>query len=172
MVKASGGGIPVVHFDGWVKQKENMTVIISTKLYHKEIYLQLKEHQVPDELIINAGEMIDEANKIQYFDLPELKNHKKKDEAFIDAGAFDGQTSAMFAQWVGNYKKIFALEPEPQNREKCLKTLKLIDAKYEILPFGIWNKREELSFVAGLNGASHVEGNRPEDSKKANNRSG
>lgn len=161
-----GGGIPVIHFDEWIKQNENMTVIISTKLYHREIYLQLKEHQVPDELIIDAGKVIDEANKIQYFDLPELKKYQKKDEVFIDAGAFDGQTSAMFAKWAGNYKKIFVLEPDPQNREKCQKALDLIGAKYELLPFGAWNKREELSFMAGLNGASHVEGNRPESSEK------
>ncbi|MDE6847163.1 MAG: FkbM family methyltransferase [Lachnospiraceae bacterium] len=153
------GGLPVIHFNEWIKKNEDMTVIISTKLYHKEIYAQLVAHRISDELIINAGEMINDANRIQYFDLSELKNDKIEDEVFVDAGAFDGQSSAMFALWAGKYKKIFALEPDPQNREKCKETLKSIDAEYEILPFGAWDRTEELSFVSGLNGASHIENN-------------
>lgn len=152
------GGVPVIHFDEWIKRIEDMTVIISTRLYHREIYLQLREHQVPEDVIIDAGRMIDDANRMQYFDLPELKKHKVEDEVFVDVGAFDGQTSAMFVQWAGKYKKVFALEPDPQNREKCQKTLSAAGAEYEILPFGAWDKREQLSFVSGLNGASHVEG--------------
>lgn len=160
------GGVPVIHFDEWIKKNEDMTIIVSTKLYHKEIYSQLKEHQVSDELIINAGEIIDKANKIQYFDLPELENYRIEDEVFVDAGAFDGQTSAMFVKWAGRYKKIFALEPDPQNREKCQKRLEAMDAEYEILPFGVWDKAEQLSFASGLNGASHVSSNGQETTKE------
>lgn len=149
-------GIPVIHFDDWIERKECMTVIIAARLHYEEIYSQLKEHQISDELIINAGQMIDEANEIQYFDLPELKNYRVNDEVFVDAGAFDGQTSAMFVRWAEKYRKIFALEPDPQNREKCRKALEAIGAEYEILPFGAWNKREQLSFAVGLNGGSHV----------------
>lgn len=156
------GGVPIIHFDEWIKNSENMTVIISTKLYHGEIYSQLIEHHIPDEMIINAGRMIDDANKIQYFDLPELKDNKIDDEVFVDAGAFDGQTSAMFVQWAKKYKKIIALEPDPKNREKCQKYLEKIGAENEILPFGAWNKEEEISFVSGLNGASHVDDSRKE----------
>ena len=66
-----------------------MTVIISTRLYHREIYLQLREHQVPEDVIIDAGRMIDDANRMQYFDLPELKKDKVEDEVFVDAGCFN-----------------------------------------------------------------------------------
>ncbi|MBD5550040.1 MAG: FkbM family methyltransferase [Lachnospiraceae bacterium] len=110
--------------------------------------------------------MVDDANKIQYFDLPELKNDKIEDEVFVDAGAFDGQTSEMFVRWAGKYKKIFALEPDPQNREKCKKKLEAIGAEYEILPFGAWDKAEELSFVSGLNGASYVENSGQESTEE------
>lgn len=160
------GGVSTLHFDDWIKINEEMTVIISTKLYHEEIYRQLKEYQISDELIIDVGKMVDDANKIQYFDLPELKKCKVEDEVFVDAGAFDGQTSAMFAQWAETYKKIFVLEPDPQNRKKCLKTLEDADAEYEMLPFGAWDKRGQLSFDSGLNGASHVSGSRPETIEK------
>ncbi len=149
-------GIPVIHFSEWIKMNEDMTIIISTRLYHHEIYTQLKEHQVSDELIIDAGKMLDNANKIQYFDLEELKEYRSEDEVFVDVGAFDGQTSAMFVQWAEKYRKIFALEPDPLNKEKCQRTLESIGAEYEILPFGAWDKSEQLSFVSGLNGASHV----------------
>lgn len=160
------GGIPVIHFDDWIERKEYMTVIIATRLHYEEIYSQLKEHQIPDELIINAGQMIDEANKIQYFDLPELKNYRVNDEVFVDAGAFDGQTSAMFVRWAEKYRKIFALEPDPQNRVKCRKVLEAIGAEYEILPFGAWNKRERLSFAVGLNGGSHVKDSKNDVNEK------
>lgn len=164
--KVYRGGVYVEHFDEWIKQSENRVIIISSKLYHEEMYAQLKKHQIPDERIINAGKMIDDANKIQYFDLPELKNHMADDEIFVDAGAFDGQTSAIFAQWAGKCKKIYALEPDPQNRAKCLNTLGMTGVEYEILPFGAWDKREQLSFDSGLNGASHVSGTRMETSEK------
>lgn len=150
------GGVPVIHFDEWIKMDEPMTVIISTRLFCNEIYSQLKEHQVPDELIINAGQMVEDANKDQYFDLPKLKNHLIDDEVFVDVGAFDGQTSVNFVQWEGRCRKIFAMEPDPQNIEKCVKALDAIGAEYEMLPFGAWNKQEQLSFSAGLNGGSHV----------------
>lgn len=160
------GGISVIHFDEWIKQNEDMAVIISTRLYHKEIYTQLKEHQVSDELIIDAGKVIDDANKIQYFDLPELKNCKTEEEVFVDVGAFDGQTSAMFVQWAEKYRKIYALEPDPQNIEKCQEVLEAMDAEFEILPFGAWDKPEKLSFASGLNGASHVGSNAWEENEK------
>ncbi len=166
MDEGGADGMPVFHFDEWIKKKEDMTVIISTRLFHQEIYSQLKAYRVRDELIIDAGAMLDEANKIQYFDLPQLRSGKAWEEVFVDVGAFDGQTSLMFTQWAENFKKIFALEPEPQNREKCQKTLKVLSGKYEILPFGAWDKQERLSFTTGLNGASHISGNRPEKAEK------
>ena len=162
----NNGELSTLHFDDWIKKNEDMTVIISTKLYHEEIYRQLKEYQISDELIIDAGKMIDDANKIQYFDLPELKKYKTEQEVFVDVGAFDGQTSAMFVKWTEKHKKIFVLEPDPQNRQKCLKTLEKLDVEYEMLPFGAWNKQEQLFFDSGLNGASHVSGSRSETTEK------
>lgn len=158
--------MPVIHFDEWVRERECMTIIISTRLHYQEIYLQLKTYGIADELIINAGQMLDEASVLQYFDLPELKKYIVDDEVFVDVGAFDGKTSALFTQWVKKYKKIFALEPEPQNREKCKKTLEAIGTEYEILPFGAWDKQEWISFDAGLNGGSHVSDRRQGDIEK------
>lgn len=159
-------GIPVIHFEDWIERKDPMTVIIAAKLYHEEIYSQLKEHRIPDEWIINAGQMIDEANKIQYFDLAELKKHKIENEIFVDVGAFDGQSSVMFVQWAGKYKKIIVLEPDPKNREKCKQSLEAIGAEYEMLPFGAWDRPEQLFFISGLNGASHIEECNQENSEK------
>lgn len=143
-----------------------MSVVISSRLYYKEIYEQLKKYQIPDEFIINVGKMADDANRVQYFDLPELKKSLTEEEVFVDAGAFDGQTSSMFARWAGKYKKIFVLEPDPKNREKCRKTLETMSAEYELLPFGAWNKSEQLSFASGLNGLSHISGNEEKISEK------
>lgn len=150
-------GLPVISFDEWIKKSYNSMVIISSRLYHEEQYAQLIEHKIPEERIINAGKMIDNLGELQYFDLPKLKELQLKDEVFVDVGAFDGNTSALFAQWAeGTYKKIYAMEPEPNNREKCKEVLKSLEKEYEILPFGAWNKREGVSFSAGLMGSSHV----------------
>lgn len=122
-----------------------MTVIISTRLYHREIYLQLREHQIPEDMIIDAGRMIDDANRIQYFDLPELKKHKVEDEVFVDVGAFDVQTSAMFVQWAGKYKKVFVLEPDPQNREKYVGDRRKLMFGLDEIPFSVVKNNDELS---------------------------
>lgn len=154
-----GGGVPILRFDEWVDIKECMTVIIASRFHYKEIYEQLRKYQVPDELIINVGKMVDEANRVQYFDLPELKKNMTDEEVFVDAGVYDGLTSSMFAQWAGKYKKIIALEPDPKNRERCQRTLASIGAEYEILPYGAWDKSEQLFFASGLNGSSHINSN-------------
>lgn len=149
-------GLPIIFFDDWMKKNDNSVVIISSRLYHEEQYAQLIEHKIPEERIINAGKMIDNLGALQYFDLPKLKELQLSDEVFVDVGSFDGKTSAMFARWAGEYKKIYVMEPEPDNRVKCVEVLKMLGGKYDVLPFGAWDKAEKLSFSAGLNGSSHV----------------
>lgn len=149
--------LPVISFNEWIEKSDNSVAVISSKLYHKEQYAQLIEHKIPEERIINAGEIIDYLETLQYFDLPKFKELQAKDEVFVDAGAFDGKTSARFAQWTGEtYKKIYAMEPEPDNRGKCNETLNALGGQYEVLPFGAWNESGKLFFSANKNGASHI----------------
>ena len=58
-----------------------------------------------------------------YFDFPHLKRHR--DEVFLDAGSYDGQTAKEFMKWCGDeYKKIYVFEPMRDAFEMSLNRLK------------------------------------------------
>lgn len=119
-------GIPVVSFEQYIEQYKDAIVVIATRLYYAPIYEQLLANGIPKDNIINAGKMIDEMSIRQYFDLPELKEYMNLDgEVFVDGGSFDGRTSTLFMDWCeGNYKKVWAFEPDETNCEKCTNALK------------------------------------------------
>lgn len=160
-LKKSGSlymGVPVIHFDEWKKNdKQNSVIIISTRLYYREIYEQLIQNDIQESRIMNVGKLLDELSERQYFDLPELDEARLPEETLVDAGAFDGKTSMFFVQWAKNSNnRIFAFEPEECNREKCKKNLDSIHADYKIVPVGLWDEEDTLKFASGASGASHV----------------
>lgn len=150
--------LPIITFQQYIDHYKNAMVIIATRLYYSEIYQQLIENGISESNIINAGKMIDDMSKKQYFDLPELKEkYEEGKESFLDAGCFDGRTSLLFMKWcAGKYDKIWALEPDEKNMEKCIDTLSCGGEKCKVIQKGLWNKKANLSFVSRLNGASQV----------------
>ena len=83
--------------------------------------------------------------KPQYFQKDIIK--PLKDEVFIDAGAYIGDTIEELSNFGGkNYwKKVYAIEPDEFNREKLKKNIK----KYkniEILPIVLWSKKTKMYF--------------------------
>jgi len=83
----------------------------------------------------------------------------QKDEVFIDAGCYNGGTCLDFIKWCPYYKKIYAFEPGADNFKKCEKTIMENNiSKVELRNTGLWNKKEELTFLnAGDNGtAGHI----------------
>ncbi len=163
-VNEAGLRLNVYSFDEMKIQPEQK-VVISSRLYHKDIKRQLLEAGISKNQIIDAGRIIDEMSKKQYFDLPELQ--LSEDEIFVDAGSFDGLTSVCFNDITkGMYRKIYAFEPDEKNLRKCRKTFQehsLINV--ETVPIGLWNKTDILSFDSRGNGASKIE-NEAEDKIK------
>ena len=158
-------GLPVITFDEYLKHYKNDMIIISSRLYYRELYNQLKNHGIDDSLIINAGKMIDDMSKRQYFDLPELKENQLEKEIFVDAGSFDGTTSLLFLDWCGDkIGKVFAFEPEEKNAGLCKANLeekfrtiqKVSGGGYAIVRSGLWNQKDVLHFQSGASGASMV----------------
>ena len=152
-------GIPVISFEQFKKQYEDAIVVIATRLYYSPIYEQLLENGIPEENIINAGKMIDEMSIRQYFDLPELKEDMKPNgEVFVDGGSFDGRTATLFMDWCeGNYRKVWAFEPDEENCRKCTDALKKKLCKdFDVEAFGLWDKKTKLHFKAISNGASKI----------------
>lgn len=160
-LKKSIGELPIISFQEFMEKYEDVIVVIASRLYHQEIYLQLIENGIKDENIINAGKLIDNMSKKQYFDLPILLEKQVLNEVFIDGGSFDGKTSVAFTDWCkGNYKKVYVFEPDPSNQIKCENLLKEnCKNKYEIIPYGLWNEKTELCFDAIANGSSKVSDN-------------
>lgn len=92
----------------------------------------------------------------QYFDMFE----PRKDEVFVDAGAFDGMTDVDFAKWAkNNYKKIYAFEPDKDNYYICRKTWGANNI-YGITAInkGAWNKEDTLKFSNNNSGGKITEG--------------
>lgn len=151
-------GIPIISFGQYLREYKEEIVIIATRLYYAEIYQQLIENGVKKENIVNAGKMIDDMSKRQYFDLPEISEHLGEgSESFIDAGSFDGRTSILFAERChGNYDHIWAFEPDKKNLERCIKALKNLGKNCEVIPKGLWDEEIELGFSSVSNGGSKV----------------
>jgi len=85
-----------------------------------------------------------------------------KDEIFIDGGAYVGDTVESFiknfaekSKWRGNYKRVYAWEPDAINISQMRKNL----CKYkniEIVPYGMWKEKTELKFFENGNAGSKI----------------
>lgn len=152
-------GIPVISFEKYLEEYSDCaTIFLGSRLYYRELFEQLISHGIAQDRIVNVGKMIDDMSSRQYFDLTEMKC--MEDEVFVDVGGFDGKTSKLFMRWCGNqYKRIYVLEPEKSNIILCEKNLLAEKAKFEIIPYGLWDKECKLGFVKNENGRSHISEN-------------
>ncbi|MBR6013135.1 MAG: FkbM family methyltransferase [Selenomonadaceae bacterium] len=81
--------------------------------------------------------------------------------SFIDCGAYNGDTVKKFIDFVGgNYKKIFAVEPDPSNFEKLKKFVEENDHKnVECFDCGVWNEQGVLYFSGSRGTTSRISEN-------------
>lgn len=85
------------------------------------------------------------AEEHQYFDLPYL--HFGKEEVFVDAGGFNGDTSFQFSRVTKNvYEKIYIFEPNKILADECRKKLKCLN-NCEVIQKGTWNTSQVLRFI-------------------------
>lgn len=106
-------------------------------------------------------EEIYEKGHEQYFPQNEILK-KSKDEVFIDAGAYNGNTSYCFSRWVeGKYSKIYAMEPDEIMFQVLKEYVKLqgLNSVY-LVNKGAYSYATELAFNSDiLTGSSTVEKN-------------
>lgn len=148
-------GIPILNPKDVLSESNEINVLISSRLYYKEIYGQLKELGVLDENIINIGQVLDNLAERQYFDLPYL--NLKSDEVFVDVGSLDGMSAIRFVKRVNNsFEKIYCFEPDERNIPKCEKNLqKYISCeKTTVVKKGAWSEEGVLHFYSSGNGTS------------------
>ncbi|WP_217126449.1 FkbM family methyltransferase [Hydrogenophilus thiooxidans] len=91
----------------------------------------------------------------QYFE--DFLKLKKYDEVFIDAGAYQGETSRLFAEKCSHYRSIHLFEPCLENYQKCLENLKSFPNIY-CYPFGLYDKSTKAKFFRN-GSSSHLSNN-------------
>ncbi len=146
-------GIPVIRFDEYIKKHKEADIVLTARLHYKSMVDQLVQNGVDENNIINMGKAIDDMSKRQYFDLEMLPH--SDNEVFVDCGCLDGMTSKSFVKWCkGEYKEIFAFEPDDKQIEKCIYNLR--DERVTFLDKGVWSSKTELKFIGALEGSSHI----------------
>lgn len=80
---------------------------------------------------------------------------------FVDCGAYDGDTVEGFINFAsGNYKKIFAIEPDPSNFEKLKEFVNRNSYKnIECFNCGVWNEKGTLYFNEASGTTSRISEN-------------
>ncbi len=91
----------------------------------------------------NAPVWISKEATEEYFNTPYFSlGHE---ETFVDAGMYDGKTSARFAELCPDYKDIYGIEANPANFDMINETLKGLE-RVHLFNNAISNKNCELSF--------------------------
>jgi FkbM family methyltransferase len=150
-------GLPVVSYADFVRHYKDEIVVISSRLYYEAMYGQLLKCGIPSEKIVNAGYVLNEFSKLQYFDLEALK--REEQEIFVDAGSLDGMSSISFLEWCQESKQkgIYAFEPDACNIRKIYHNLEKMEADYKVIPKGCWSEETTLRFCAKGNGDSAID---------------
>lgn len=151
--------VPVYSPNVLKENSENVKVLVTTRLYYKEIKKQLLNMGIVERNIINVGEMLDEMAERQYFSLEELPHCSQ--ESFVDAGSLDAMSAIRFIKWSGDFSKVFCFEPDSENIKKCKNTLSgyILEGNAKIIPFAAWSKKEALNFSEKGNGISCIDDN-------------
>ena len=132
---------------------KDVEVVVTSSMYHEEIVSELTQKgKIDKSRIDDLGDILDGMNhtlyKTQYFE--EGIVSPIDDEIFIDGGCFNCNTDVLFSEWTnGQYKKIYAFEPDDVNYEGCLEAIKKEKLKnVEVINAGVWSEDTTLSFVA------------------------
>lgn len=131
-------------------------VMVEKTIHIEEILNLLRVHHFPQDQIMLWAEPRDfeELESRQYFEFPELF---PKGKAFVDGGCYDCGTSKRFAEWCsGEYSKILAFEPDPNNAQQCRAIADSSNLRLELIPSGLSDHTGTASFAANGNTRSFV----------------
>lgn len=147
--------MPVVPFAEFVQSYNGESVVVTSRLYYRQMTEQLLHAGVPSEKIINAGQLLDGFLSEQYFDLEALP-HAQGKEIFVDAGSFDGMSSVSFKRWAKDSMFVYAFEPDICNAKRCLQNLVKNQIPSKVIRKGLWNKNTRLQFETKATALSKI----------------
>lgn len=128
-----------------LKEYSDAYILLAVWNYSKSLKDYLVEKNIDENKIIDCFEVENYVDVNQYFDENIIKWGQK--EIFVDCGCFDFETSKIFTEKCPDYKKIICFEPNEENREVIKQKIDEYSKKnVEIIPFGVWDKKEELRF--------------------------
>jgi FkbM family methyltransferase len=81
------------------------------------------------------------------------------DEVFVDCGSFDGESTQSFNRhWGGEFRHVFALEPDPASREMLIANLGPmgIGDRVTVMPYAVGDTNAQVSFASSGSVSSHV----------------
>ena len=81
------------------------------------------------------------------------------DEVFVDCGSFDGESTRSFNRhWGGQFRHVFAFEPDPSNRAALAANLEAmgIGDRATVMPYAVGNINGQVSFASNGSVTSHV----------------
>lgn len=149
------GRLPVDLFEDFVELYDGEVIVLSSFKNAGGMLRQLRDAGIPNGKIIDAGSVIYElTEKAIYFDIDEYKPRGRK-EFFVDAGGFDGLTTAQFMEWCGGKGYSYIFEPDEQNGVTIRNNLNG-NLGYEIIPKALWSKSTSLALDAKGNFATNV----------------
>lgn len=131
--------------DEW-KEYTVLITVMEPKM-QDEIHAQLRDMGIREEQILKRREgciWVDYGK--QYFDL-EAMQPDPDGEIFVDAGCFDGWTSANAAAWTGGkLLKVYAFEPDRNSIAVCQKRLEQTGCEFELYNAATWSEKTTLAF--------------------------
>lgn len=153
--------LPVIAPEMVAHEYKDCIVILAAVKWKAIFYERLVKCGFPQENIFwPRGQRLDAYCGKQYFDLPELPH--VDNEIFLDGGCLNMGDSISFINWCGgNYKKIYAFEPDPFSAKSCKGFIdgKGLNDKVELVQAGMWSKDDLLGFSSGLEGGSSISNN-------------
>lgn len=143
--QAGWNGLKVISPEELFQMKGKVYIAICTYKFHNEIYANLVKNGFDESKIINLGAIVALLFNREYFDKSIMLPQKQ--EIFVDGGCYDGDTVKRFIKWCsGEYKMIYAYEPDFANYRKCIENCRAI-SNIELYNKGLWNTETKLPFL-------------------------
>jgi len=129
----------------YLLKNEKYALLISSEGGYEPNQMDMFQN-LPNNQILNVRNQLVGRYGWQYFDL----FTPQKNEIFLDGGSMDGATVKGFIKWChGEYKEIYAFEPNPHMVSICQKNLEnYSEKKAYFFPCALWKQEDVLRFHA------------------------
>lgn len=128
-----------------IAELTQIKVLLAVWNQSENIKSSLLKLGVEETRIIDCFPIKNYVDKNQYFDEKIIKFGEN--EVFLDCGCYDFETSQIFMQKCPTYNKVICFEPNKDNQKLIQQKIKQLGKnKVEMIPYGVWNKRDILYF--------------------------